>query len=146
MLGFPASVVARLTVGIAFTIAAGAMVWAIERPRGPSLAPTATDAVVNAGPGSTVVAVSIESSYPVSAWTVQVLGIDQPATRSDQGSWTGLMQLGLDDEVFIQAKATPGASHPGTVPHRCLRIRLGSTPDRFIWSSGDVTATAGIAP
>lgn len=140
MLGFPASALARLALGCAFVAATGVMVWAIERPRVRPRPPPV--AGVAPAPGSAM-PLGIESSYPVAQWTVQVRGVDLRPSRSDAASWSGTVRLAVDDEIFIQAVAQGGASAQA---HHCLRLRLGSAPDRFIWGSGDVTATAGLPP
>ncbi len=146
MTGFPASVFLRLALGLAFTVGTGAMVWLIERPRGHGDLRPVAEGVTKTATGKSGVQLTIESSFRVEAWTIQVLGIDQPATRSDQVSWSGIVPLALDDEVLIQATAKPEpASQDIVLPHG-LKIRLGSAPDRFIWGSGDMTATAGLAP
>jgi hypothetical protein len=145
MLGFPASISARLVLGLAFIAATGAMIWAIERPRTP-LAGQSMAQASRAATTKTDLHLVVESTYRVEVWTIQVLGVDQLATRSDQVSWSGTVHLAPDDEVFIQAAAQPESPDLGVVPPRGLRIRLGSAPDRIIWGSGDVTATAGIAP
>jgi hypothetical protein len=146
MLGFPASISARLVLGLAFIAATGAMVWAIERPRTPLAGQSMAQGASRAATTKTDLHLVVESTYRVEVWTIQVLGVDQLATRSDQVSWSGTVHLAPDDEVFIQAAAQPESPELGVVPPRGLRIRLGSAPDRFIWGSGDVTATAGIAP
>jgi hypothetical protein len=146
MLGFPASIPARLVLGLAFIAGTGAMVWAIERPRAAAVERSMVLEASHAAVAKVDVQLVIESTYRVEAWTIQVLGVDQPATHSDQISWSGTVSLAPDDEVFIQAAARPEPPEHGIVPPRGLRIRLGSAPDRFIWGSGDVTATAGITP
>ena len=122
------------------------MVWAIERPRSPPAARLTAHEPSRAAVARTDLQLVVESTYRVEAWTIQVLGVDQPTARSDQVSWSGTVHLAPDDEVFIQGAAQPESPELGVVPPRGLRIRLGSAPDRFIWGSGDVTATAGLAP
>ncbi len=146
MTGFPASVLARLVVGLAFMAGTGAMVWAIERPRGGKAAMPVAEQASGGVVARTELQLSIESSYRVADWTVRILGVDQPATRSDHVSWSGSVRLTPDDEVFIRATAKPEGQGSETLPHHSLRIRLGSAPDRFVWGSDDVTATVGMVP
>jgi hypothetical protein len=122
------------------------MVWAIERPRIPQSGQPPPHGADQTAATKVDLQLVIESTYQVDVWTVQVLGADQPATRSDRTSWSGKVHLAKDDEVFIQAAAKPDSADSGVASPRCLRIRLGSAPDRFMWGSGDVTATAGLAP
>lgn len=146
MLGFPASIPTRLVLGLGFIACTGLMVWAIERPRVPPTGRSMPEQASRSVVAKTEVQLLVESTYRVETWTIQILGADQPATRTDQVSWSGTIHLAPDDEVFIQAAAKPESPDHGVVPPRGLRIRLGSVPDRFVWGSGDVTATAGIAP
>jgi hypothetical protein len=145
-MGFPVSVLARLAVGIAFTTGTGVLVWGIERPRNHDTAGAVTSVPAVSAGHSPALSLTIESTYSVATWTVQILGRNQTAQQSDSTSWSGMVSLTPDDEVFIQAQAKPVAAGQEDLPHHGLLIRLGTQPDRFIWSRGDVTATAGLSP
>lgn len=135
MLGFAASVAARLALGGAAVAAAGLMVWAIERPRPAAAAGTAAAPPPPAAVGKPL---RIEASYRVATWTVQVLGRDCPPDHSDGTAWTGRLALAPRDEVLIRAAAAPGQE---ALAHRALRIRLGAQGERIVWGGGDVTTT-----
>ena len=122
------------------------MVWAIERPRGAMVGMPVIERASDGTVARTELQLAMESTYRVEGWTVQILGVDQPATRSDHISWSGNVRLAPDDEVFIRATAKPEAQGLESLPHHSLRIRLGLAPDRFVWGGGDVTETVGIAP
>lgn len=142
MTGFSASVAARLALALAFIGATGAMVAVIETPRRhPTAEPTASG--MNAASDARL---AIDSTYRVGSWTVQVAGVDQAPARSDELSWSGTVRLNRHDEVFIRATAKPEPQGADPIPYRSLRICLGSTAERVIWSTGDVTTTARMPP
>lgn len=132
-IGFAASAWMRAAVGCVVCGLAWGMVWLIELPDHPPAVATPVAAPVAA---ATRLHLAIESSYPVRAWTVQVLGRDQAAAHSDGWSWTGDIDAPAGEDVLVRAVAGDGAP-----PHRCLRIRLGAQPERLVWGGGDVTAT-----
>lgn len=138
-LGFSASALTRVAVGMAFVAAACLLVWCIERPS-PEIAKTAsvssnTTTATHSWP------VTIESTYPVTTWSVSVLGVDQAPTRSDPFSWSGSLTATVGSELLVTATAASG----DRAPNHGLRVAIGSATPQVVWSGGDVTATAEFA-
>lgn len=130
-LGFDAAAWTRAGLALAFCAAAWAMVWLIERPAAvapPAAAPAAT--------AERRVRLAIESTYPVRAWAVTVIGRAQAAERQDAWVWEGMVTAPAGEDVLVRASAADGAPRG-----RCLRLRLGDDPERVVWGGGDVTAT-----
>ena len=111
------------------------MVWMIERPSNEdarvSLQPVAIGQTKQPWP------VTIESTFPVTTWSVRVLGVEQAATRHDSYSWTGILSAEIGDELLVQAQA----AEADAAPNHGLRLLIGSAPERLVWGGGDVTAT-----
>jgi len=134
--GFDASAFTRSALGVGFIAASVVMVWVIERP-------LSLDARVSVQPVALGVAkqawpVTIESTYPVATWSVQVLGVDQVASHHDGYSWSGTIPAAVGDELLVHAQA----ANSDSAPNRGLRLLIGSAPERLVWGGGDVTATA----
>lgn len=137
MIGFEQSVWVRLAVGGIFCVAAAGLVWVVER--GPDHRALA---VVPAGQEvAKPLRLVVESSYPVARWSVSVLGTAQSVESSDPFRWHGTVFVPPGEEVLVQAAA---ATSDGS-PHRALRLHLGDAPERVVWGSGDLAATA-VAP
>jgi hypothetical protein len=136
MIGLAASALTRLAAGGVFSLLAVAMVWWIERD-----VPVSTDLEK---PAAAIemrrVRIAVESTYPVVAWQVLVLGQAQAATTSDTWSWQGTINAPAGEEVVVIAQADPSAAQP----HRGLRLRLGDHPERLVWGSGDMVVTGTI--
>lgn len=136
MIGLRASVFSRLAVGFVFCLAAVALVWWVERGEPPPPVPVAAAPLATAR-----LRLEVESTYAVALWSVQVLGVAQPAAASDAWSWHGIVAVPAGEEVVVTAAAGPA----DPAPNHGLRLRLGDAPERLVWGSGDVVAT-GTAP
>ena len=133
-LGFSASVISRIGLGLVVIALAGWMVVAIERPRDrPSVSPREN---LQSGARDRV-HLTMESTYAVSQWKVTILGVPVVALMQDSWTWQGHPAVGPDDEVLIQAEAADDAGSP----HRSLRIRFGTAPARLAWGEGNITTT-----
>jgi hypothetical protein len=139
MIGLRASVFSRLAVGFVFCLAAVALVWWVERGEPPPAVPVAAAPLAMAR-----LRLEVESTYAVALWSVQVLGVAQPAAASDAWSWHGTVAVPAGEDVVVTAAAAPAALAAES-PHHGLRLRLGDAPERLVWGSGDVVAT-GTAP
>lgn len=134
--GFDASVLRRLALGSGFCLAACALVWAVERDGGS----TAPPPVADPGAGAVrAVPLAIESTYPVSAWTVSIDGVPAVAERADGTSWNGRLLATPGAELLVI-----GAGSAGEAANRCLRLRLGDGEPRLVWGGGDVTTTVAL--
>lgn len=133
-LGFSASAWTRIVIGMGFCLAAVALVWLIERPRG-EIRPAAhvEPAVVTAQDRKLV----IESTFPVATWSVSVLGRQQAVVHTDAFSWAGTVSAQTGEEILISASATP----EDRLPNHGLRIIIAGNAPRLEWGGGEVTAT-----
>jgi hypothetical protein len=124
---------------VAMIIAHGAVPTSIEQL--PASPPPALGMVV----------LTLQSTYPVAHWTVQVAGKDVLATTSDSQRWSGQLAVHQQaGEVFIQADATDplasgacavraavtGAHGDGRVTPVC--------PVQMLWGDGFIAATLAI--
>lgn len=131
--GFDASVLRRLALGGAFCLAACVLVWVVERDGGIEVVPPVLDVDADA---ARPVLLAIESTYPVSTWTVSVDGVPAVAERADGTSWSGTLRTTPGAELLVI-----GAGPAGEAVNRCLRLRLGDAEPRLVWGGGDVTTT-----
>ncbi len=132
MIGFDRSAWLRVSVAALFCTAAVALCLAVEGLAAPQLATTPADraAVVTRH-------LSIESTYPVATWRVQVLGAVQQATASDARTWRGVVSLPPDEEVLVVGVAAASAAPGG----RALRVVLAGAAERVVWGEGDLALT-----
>lgn len=95
------------------------------------------------GPSPAAVAtartLTIEATYPVVQWLVQVGG-QSVAGQADDQRWHGRVTLAAGDEALVRAE---GLAPDGRL--RGLRWRLDDAPDALLWGRGDLTATV-VAP
>ena len=135
--GFEASALLRTALGVGFVAAAALLVWLIERPSNTTLPESA-----HVDASTTVqVPVTIESTYPVAAWSVTLLGVEQLATHHDAFSWSGIISSAAGESLLVQAQAVAADQ----APHHGLRLLIGAAPERLVWSDGTVTATAELS-
>jgi hypothetical protein len=138
VIGFARSVWLRLAVGMAFCCGAVGMVCLVERS---PAEPVAQRQLVSPEMAAPALRLAVESSFPVSGWQVQVLGIVQQAESSDPYRWHGTVRVPAGEEVLVQAQADARTA----VPHHALRLRLGDASERLVWGTGDM-AVALAAP
>ena len=138
MLGFTASSALRAAFGLLLVAVFAALVWGIE---GHSMvgANSASTPLVPAA-ATQRLSVRIESTYPVSAWTVARLGVPLIPQASETLVWRGEISVASGDELLVIAQAAPGAG----AGNRCLRLTIGTQVPQLIWGEGDITTTVAI--
>jgi hypothetical protein len=132
LIGFHASAARRLLLAAIYAALAFAAAWAVERaPLGPPGAAPAPAAPV-ADPQ--LVALRLETTYPVSAWTVQAGGKALAASASGAQHWEGRVPAGA--ALFVQADHRDASSSAPAA----LRWSSGAEAG-VLWADGFVAAT-----
>ncbi|MBA3699704.1 MAG: hypothetical protein H0W78_12725 [Planctomycetes bacterium] len=149
MIGFGVSGWIRVVVGVAFTVGAGLMTWAIERPASTAGQNSSTTAPEQRSPGTPPwreLRLNIDSTYAVQNWEVTLAGVACQPHHTSTWSWVGTIAGPAESEVLIEAIAAPvsPAGDAGAAPLHGLRWTLGDTPAAVTWGSGDVVATVRV--
>jgi hypothetical protein len=98
-MAFTGSAALRTAAAALYALLALVAVRAVEGPAAAAAAPAPA-----ATARTTRVAVAIEASYPVAAWTVQRGGVAVAASASDARHWRGELDCGgAAAELFVQA-------------------------------------------
>ena len=134
--GFDASAARRLALGGGFCLLACALVWGVERG-GSGKSVSGSTGLEAPGPRPVrMTALAIESTYPVSAWTVAIDGVAATPMHADGTSWNGKVTISPGSELLVI-----GSGPAADSANRCLRLCIGDAEPRLVWGGGDVTAT-----
>jgi hypothetical protein len=145
MIGFGGSGWLRVVIGVAFTLAAVAMVVAIEHPTPNAASDRPSEPTTSSLAPPRAVRVGIESTFAVAIWTVSVAGHSFAAQYQDAWSWHGSVSATAGAEVLIEATAQASSDRASVASSlHALRMVIGDLPATAVWGSGDVVATVRI--